>query len=98
MWLQSDAERVREMAAFPPGEMAGEQRKMELLAARVRGIMDDLDFTGHYSALEALERALNLSSDADEWAVHAVELGALALRALRHVEQARFVQTLIRKS
>lgn len=56
MWLQSDAERVREMAAFPPGEMAGEQRKMELLAARVRGIMDDLDFTGHYSALEALER------------------------------------------
>lgn len=43
----------------------------------------------HARALEALEQALNLSTDADEWAVHAVELGALALRALGHVEQAR---------
>ncbi len=75
-------------------------RNLELLAAELEAHPTDgygwyqygrtLSAAGeHARALEALERALNLSSDADEWAVHAVELGALALRALRHVEQAR---------
>ncbi len=75
-------------------------RNLELLAAELEAHPADgygwyqygrtLSAAGeHAHALEALEQALNLSCDADEWAVHAVELGALALRALGHVEQAR---------
>jgi tetratricopeptide (TPR) repeat protein len=39
-------------------------------------------------ALVELERALELSTDADEWALHAVELGAASLRALGRSAQA----------
>ncbi|MCC7013611.1 MAG: tetratricopeptide repeat protein [Planctomycetes bacterium] len=42
----------------------------------------------HSQALPALERALELSQESDEWAVHALELGAHALRALRRPRQA----------
>ncbi|MBM3986597.1 MAG: glycosyltransferase [Planctomycetes bacterium] len=40
-------------------------------------------------ALCALETALGLASDRDDWAIHALELGGLALRALGRFEQAR---------
>lgn len=56
MWLQSDADKLREIAVSARREAANEQQTMEALAVRVRRIMGNLDFTGHYSALEALER------------------------------------------
>lgn len=56
MWLQSGADKVREAAVVSPGDAASQSRTMEVLAARVRRLVKDLDFTGHYSALEALER------------------------------------------
>jgi len=43
----------------------------------------------HAEALSALETALGLASDREDWAIHALELGALALRALGRIEQAR---------
>lgn len=42
----------------------------------------------HDGALEALERALGLASDGEEWPVHALELGAESLRALGRSQQA----------
>lgn len=42
----------------------------------------------HGEALTALERALELAADSDEWAVHALELGGESLRALGRSRQA----------
>jgi len=43
----------------------------------------------HEQALAALGEALDHAGDAEEWPIHALELGALALRSLGRFEQAR---------
>lgn len=56
MWLQSGSDKLREMAAFPAGEVLSDRSKMQSLGLRARRTLRALDFTGHYSALEAAER------------------------------------------
>jgi Transglutaminase-like superfamily len=55
-WLQSESGRLREMAAFAPGNTLSDHDKMEVLGRRVRSALTKLTFVGHYSALEAAER------------------------------------------
>ena len=75
-------------------------RNLELLASELEARPEDayawyqygrtLSAAGrHADALSALETALGLACDRDDWALHAIELGALALRALGRSEQAR---------
>jgi transglutaminase-like putative cysteine protease len=75
MWLQSGSDRLREIAAFKPGEALTDRKKMEALGGRVSRIMKTLDFNGHYSALEAAERGVG------DCAEDAVLLAALARAA-----------------
>lgn len=69
-WLQSDAPRLKAMAApylpMPPA------RRMEQLATRTSETLRKMDFNGHYSALETLERR---SGDCTEAAVLLAALG-----------------------
>lgn len=75
LWLQSTAEKLRMLAAFDSGEQLSDRRKMGILGARARSVLSNRDFTGHYSALEAVERR---AGDCTE---DAVLLAALARAA-----------------
>lgn len=74
-WLQSDHPRLRAMAAAVRGFNVSDARKMELLLERAKPYLEDADFSGHYSALDILERR---SGDCTEAAVLLAALGRAA--------------------
>ncbi len=75
VWLQSDHERIRAIAAPVARLDAGDRRKMELLLERARPYLARIDFTGHYSALETVRRR---AGDCTEAAVLLAALGRAA--------------------
>jgi hypothetical protein len=75
LWLQSDHPRLLAIAA-PVGAMAvSGTRKMEILLERARPYVFDVDFAGHFSALETLDRR---TGDCTEAAVLLAALGRAA--------------------
>ncbi|MEZ5960097.1 MAG: transglutaminase-like domain-containing protein [Hyphomonadaceae bacterium] len=74
-WLQSDHPRLRAMAAAVRAFNVSDARKMELLLERAIPYLEDADFSGHYSALDTLERR---SGDCTEAAVLLAALGRAA--------------------
>ncbi|HYW15912.1 MAG TPA: transglutaminase-like domain-containing protein [Allosphingosinicella sp.] len=74
-WLQSDHPRLRAIAR-PIARMAtNDSRKMSLLAAKARPYLATIDFAGHFSALETLDRR---AGDCTEAAVLLAALGRSA--------------------
>lgn len=74
-WLQSDHRRLREIGA-PVGLLpVPDAEKMEILRRTARPYLDEIDFAGHFSALEALERG---AGDCTESAVLLAALGRAA--------------------
>jgi len=74
-WLQSDHPR-RQAIAMPVARMqVSDTRKMELLLARAMPLLPRVDFAGHFSALEALNRR---AGDCTESAVLLAALGRAA--------------------
>jgi hypothetical protein len=74
VWMQSDAPRIRALAARVAG-LPSDTAKMEMLIKIGKPYLGPIDFVGHYSALEALSRK---SGDCTE---AAVLLAALARAA-----------------
>jgi hypothetical protein len=74
-WLQSDHARLRAIAGPIARQPVSDRRKMELLVAKARPYLGKLDFAGHYSALEALQRR---RGDCTEAAVLLAALGRSA--------------------
>jgi hypothetical protein len=74
-WLQSDHAKLRAIADPIARQSISDRRKMELLLARARPYLGKLDFAGHYSALETLERR---RGDCTEAAVLLAALGRAA--------------------
>lgn len=74
-WLQSDHPRLRGIAAPVARMDVSDTRKMELLLARAEPYLAKVEFTGHYSALETLQRR---SGDCTEAAVLLAALGRAA--------------------
>jgi len=74
-WLQSDDPRLLAIAG-PVGRMkVSDTRKMEILLRKARPYMGRIDFAGHYSALETIERR---AGDCTEAAVLLAALGRTA--------------------
>ncbi|MCA1748783.1 MAG: transglutaminase-like domain-containing protein [Sphingomonadales bacterium] len=74
-WLQSDHPRLRDIGA-PVGFLPiTDAEKMELLRRTARPYLDEIDFAGHFSALEALDRG---AGDCTESAVLLAALGRAA--------------------
>lgn len=74
-WLQSDHPRLRAIAAPIARRNMTDARRMALLALRVRERLPRIDFTGHFSALDALDRR---AGDCTESAVLLAALGRAA--------------------
>lgn len=74
-WLQSDAPRLREIAAPVARLAVSDARKMELLLERARPFLEHFDFNGHYSALDTVTRR---AGDCTEAAVLLAALGRAA--------------------
>ena len=74
-WLQSDHPRLIAIAAQVARSSASGQRKMEMLIARAQPYLGDLDFNGHYSALDTITRR---AGDCTEAAVLLAALGRAA--------------------
>ncbi len=75
MWMQSDHPRLRAIAdPIAKLDISGAE-KMKLLLAAARPYLRNIDFAGHYSALETLERR---SGDCTEAAVLLAALGRAA--------------------
>jgi transglutaminase-like putative cysteine protease len=74
-WLQSDHPRMRAIASPIARQNMTDTRRMELLAERVRQRLPRIDFTGHLSALDALDRG---AGDCTESAVLLAALGRAA--------------------
>lgn len=74
-WLQSDHPRLRAIARPIARMSTSGSRKMALLAAKARPYLDKIDFAGHFSALETLDRR---SGDCTEAAVLLAALGRSA--------------------
>jgi hypothetical protein len=74
-WMQSDARALKDIAEPIARLPVSDSRKMELLAQKVKTIMVRLDFTGHYSALETIERR---SGDCTEASVLLAAFGRAA--------------------
>ncbi|MEZ0244262.1 MAG: transglutaminase family protein, partial [Sphingomonas sp.] len=55
-WLQSAHPKIRAITNRTARLKVSDARKMELLSSEALGHLGKLDFTGHYSALETLER------------------------------------------
>jgi transglutaminase-like putative cysteine protease len=75
LWLQSDHPRLRAIAAPVARQRVTDDRRMAILAERVRGLLPRIDFVGHYSALDALSRG---AGDCTESAVLLAALGRAA--------------------
>jgi hypothetical protein len=55
-WLQSDDRRIRAIVAPVAALHVSDARKMEMLSLKARAILGEIDFAGHYSASETLDR------------------------------------------
>jgi transglutaminase-like putative cysteine protease len=55
-WLQSDDRRIQSVVRRIAGMQVSDARKMELLIARARPYIAQIDFGGHYSALDTMKR------------------------------------------
>lgn len=75
MWLQSDHRRLQAIAAPVARLDTSDARKMELLIERARPYLGEVDFRGHYSALETVSRR---AGDCTEAAVLLAALGRAA--------------------
>ncbi|WP_447726466.1 transglutaminase-like domain-containing protein [Sphingomonas koreensis] len=74
-WLQRDHPRIQAMAAPVAKLDISDARKMALLAARAKRVMTRVDFTGHFSAVDALARG---AGDCTEDAAILAALGRAA--------------------
>jgi transglutaminase-like putative cysteine protease len=74
-WLQSDHPRIRAHAASFARMAISDAEKMQRLAVRTRQLMPQVDFAGHYSAVETLARR---AGDCTEAAVLLAALGRAA--------------------
>ena len=74
-WLQSDHPRLKAIVASVARLRLSNTRKMELLTDTARGLMGRVDFVGHYSALETIQRG---AGDCTEAAVLLAALGRAA--------------------
>jgi hypothetical protein len=74
-WMQSDHPRLRGIAATARATTTSETHKMEMLLERARPYLLDIDFAGHFSALETVIRR---SGDCTEAAVLLAALGRAA--------------------
>jgi transglutaminase-like putative cysteine protease len=74
-WLQSDHKRLRAIAAPISRMKVPDARKMELLIEKARPYLARIDFSGHFSALETLDRR---AGDCTEAAVLLAALGRAA--------------------
>lgn len=74
-WLQSDAPRIKDMAAHIAHLAVSDSRKMEMLRIKARPYLGRIDFAGHYSALETLSRH---AGDCTEASVLLAALGRAA--------------------
>lgn len=74
-WLQSDHPRLIAMARAVRGYNVSDARKMELLLERGIPYIEEADFSGHYSALDTLDRR---TGDCTEAAVLLAALGRAA--------------------
>jgi hypothetical protein len=74
-WLQSDHPRLTAIAAPVARLDVSDQRKMEMLITRAQPYLGDLDFNGHYSALDTITRR---AGDCTEAAVLLAALGRAA--------------------
>lgn len=74
-WLQSDHPHIRAIARPVAISRFSEARKMELLMERARPYLGEVDFAGHFSALEAINRRMG---DCTEAAVVLAALGRAA--------------------
>jgi len=75
LWLQSDHPQLHAIADPVARLQVSDTRKMEMLADRARLRMTGIDFSGHFSALETLQRG---SGDCTEAAVLLAALGRAA--------------------
>lgn len=74
-WLQSDHPRLIAIAAPVARANVSDARKMEMLIARAQPYLGELDFNGHYSALDTITRR---AGDCTEAAVLLAALGRAA--------------------
>ncbi|MET1110614.1 MAG: transglutaminase-like domain-containing protein [Allosphingosinicella sp.] len=74
-WLQSDHPRLKAIARPIARLSTSDSRKMGLLAAKARPYLGKIDFAGHFSALETLDRG---AGDCTEAAVLLAALGRAA--------------------
>lgn len=74
-WLQSDHPKIMRLARPVRNMKASDKRKLELLAIVARNRMKNIDFIGHFSALDALARQ---RGDCTEDAVVLAALGRAA--------------------
>jgi hypothetical protein len=74
-WLQSDHPRLQAIAAPVARLQVSDTRKMELLLARALPLIPHVDYAGHFSALEAIQRR---AGDCTESAVLLAALGRAA--------------------
>jgi hypothetical protein len=74
-WLQSDHPRLQAIAAPVARLQVSETRKMEMLLSRALPLIPRVDFAGHFSALEAIQRR---AGDCTESAVLLAALGRAA--------------------
>jgi hypothetical protein len=74
-WLQSDHPRLQAIAAPVARMQVSDTRKMEMLLSRALPLIPRVDFAGHFSALEALDRR---AGDCTESAVLLAALGRAA--------------------
>lgn len=71
-WLQSDHEKILRFSKYIGGKSISEAEKMNRIARKGREYSNELDYAGHFSALEALEKR---SGDCTESAVLLAALG-----------------------
>lgn len=74
-WLQTGDRRIRAMAKPVAAMAVSDARKMEILARTARSRLGEIDFAGHYSASETLDRG---RGDCTEAAVLLATLGRAA--------------------
>jgi len=74
-WLQSDAPQIKAIADPVAKLRISDSQKMHMLLDKARPYLGTIDFTGHYSALETLERR---SGDCTEASVLLAALGRAA--------------------
>lgn len=55
-WLQTGDPRIKAIVAPVAGQNISDARKMEILARTARGYLGEIDFAGHFSASETLDR------------------------------------------